>query len=84
MNQAQIFEQFSAILHQFIENDEPVITEQTPTENLEYLDSFNRVTLIVAVESHFKIRFQPAETEELKNVGDYVNAITRKLALQKP
>ena len=45
-------------------------------------DSFNHITLIVAVESRFKIKFQTAELEALHTVGHLADLIATKLAAQ--
>jgi acyl carrier protein len=37
----------------------------------------------VAVEEHFGIKFQTAETEELKNVGHLIELIQQKLEAEK-
>lgn len=43
-------------------------------------DSLSHITLIVAVEQEFRIRFTTAEVAGLMNVGDLADGIRKKLA----
>jgi acyl carrier protein len=50
-------------------------------------DSLNHIELVVAVEKHFKIRFNFAEVQKFKNVGEMCDNILVKLgqtANQRP
>ena len=49
---------------------------KTTAEDIAEWDSFNHINIIVAVEAHFGIKFQTAETEELKNVGHLVDPLS--------
>ena len=39
----------------------------------------NHITIVVAIEQYFRIKFKTAEIEELRNVGDFVHLIEKKL-----
>jgi len=43
-------------------------------------DSVNHITLVVAVEQAFGIKFKTAELEKMKNVGQMVELIEKKVA----
>ena len=43
-------------------------------------DSFNHINLVVATEARFGIKFQTAEIESLRNVGQFVELIRKKTA----
>jgi acyl carrier protein len=43
-------------------------------------DSLSHITLIVAVEREFRIRFTTAEVAALMNVGDLADQILKKLS----
>jgi acyl carrier protein len=43
-------------------------------------DSLAHINLISAIEQEFSVRFALGELEELKNVGDMIDLIERKLA----
>lgn len=54
------------------------ITRNTTAQMVEGWDSLAHVTLMMAVEQEFGIRFALAELESMKNVGDMVDLISAK------
>ena len=46
------------------------------------LDSVARLTLVVAIEDHFKICFEPEDEEEIHTVEQLVSLIRKKLTEQ--
>jgi acyl carrier protein len=44
------------------------------------LDSLQRLTLVVAIEDHYKIIFEPDDDEKIETVDDVVTLIVRKLS----
>ncbi len=83
MTEEAILEQLTEIFHQVFDDDTIVLTTETTAEDIAEWDSMNHVSLIVAAESHFGVKFQTAEVEELKNVGDFVALIAKKKAAQE-
>lgn len=79
MNKEQIMEQLTDIFHQVFDDDSIRLTMETTAADIAEWDSMNHISLIVLVQSHFKIKFQTAELEDLKNVEDFVTLIVRKL-----
>ena len=67
------------IFRSVLENKELVITHEMSAKDHKKWDSLSHITLIVEVEKHFKIRFKNAQIATLKNVGDLVNLIEKKL-----
>ena len=59
--------------------DDLVITDATTAEDIEEWDSLHHIRLVVAIERAFKIRFSNPEVESLKNVGDLIRLIDRKI-----
>lgn len=43
------------------------------------LDSVQRLTLVVAIEDHFKISFSPEEDQEVRSLADVVAAVAARL-----
>jgi acyl carrier protein len=80
MNDSEILDQLTDIFRQLFDDDSIVLTRDTTAQDIADWDSFNHINIIVAVEAHFKIKFQTAETEELKNVGHFVDLIKQKMA----
>ncbi len=83
MNNAEILNQLTKIFRQIFDDDSIVLTSETTAEDIGEWDSFNHINIIVAVEAHFGVKFQTAETEELKNVGHLVELIKQKLEAPK-
>ncbi len=82
MTEEAILQQLTTVFHQIFDDDSIVLTPTTTADDIAEWDSMNHVSLIVAVEVRFGIKFQTAETEELKNIGDFVSLIQKKTAAQ--
>ncbi len=79
MEQAQIFSQLQEIFRDIFDDSSLVINESTNAKDIEEWDSLNHISLISAIEKHFKIKFHLSELQGLKNVGEMVALIARKL-----
>lgn len=79
MNTEQIYSQLTGIFREVF--DDPTVTPRPDmtAEDVKDWDSFNHINLIVAIEAHFKIKFKTAELEQLRNVGNLVEVIERKV-----
>ena len=82
MQSADIYAQLTTIFHDLFDDDTLVLTPGLTAGDVPEWDSFNHINLIVAVESHFKIKFQTAELEQLHTVGHLAELIEKKLAAQ--
>lgn len=82
MNHAQILTDVADIIRDVLD---PVdekhlkIDLETTADQTEGWDSFNHINIVVAAEQHFGIKFKTAELETLRNVGELVALIARKL-----
>ena len=56
------------------------ITSATSAADIAAWDSVNNISLMVAIEMRLGLRFKTSELEELRNVGDLVSLIEKKLA----
>jgi acyl carrier protein len=56
------------------------LTYETTSDDVLEWDSMNHVALVVEVEGYFDIQFPMAEIDELKSVGELVQAIENKLS----
>ncbi|MBJ6801029.1 acyl carrier protein [Geomonas propionica] len=56
------------------------ITRATTADDVDGWDSLSHTNLIVAVEMAFNVRFNLKDTRVLKDVGELVDLIDRKLA----
>src|SRR5215831_14771161 len=78
METATVYSQLTEIFVDLFDNDSIVLTPQTSADQIEEWDSLHHITLIVAIESRFGIKFKTAELEGLRNVGHLVELIERK------
>ena len=62
--------------------DEPdlVITRESNAENVPDWDSMTHVNLVIAIEKRYKVKFALGELGELKDVGDLLDLLSKKLA----
>jgi acyl carrier protein len=71
-------EKLNPIFREVFENDSINITPQTTANDVEGWDSLSHVTLILAIETEFKIRFTQKELMTFRNVGDLMAFIRIK------
>jgi acyl carrier protein len=67
------------IFRDLFDDDDLVLTQQTAAKDVKGWDSLKNVKLIVQIEKAFKIRFATGEVVALKDVGELVALIERKL-----
>lgn len=78
MTEQAVLEKLTAIFRDVFDAPDLTLSLTTTAEDVEEWDSVNHITLVVETERQFGIKFQTAEIEELKNVGDLVHLITAK------
>jgi acyl carrier protein len=79
MQESEIYQRLTKIFHNVMDDDSIVLTPELTAADVKEWDSFNHINLIVAVEQAFKIKFQTAELESMKNVGHLVALIEKKV-----
>ena len=79
LSTAQIVNRLTDIFRDVLEEDSLVLRDDLTADQVESWDSLNHIDLIVAVERNFKIRFTTAEITSLRNVGELINLVQRKL-----
>ena len=64
--------------------DEPemVITRHSSAENVPDWDSLTHVNLVTAIERRYKVKFALGELQELKEVGDLLELLSKKLMVK--
>lgn len=70
------------LLRDVLADDTFVMTRETTAADHEDWDSLAQITIIVAIEKEFGIRFALNEVEGLRNVGDTIDLIEKKLGRQ--
>ena len=56
-----------------------ILQDEMSAKDIEEWDSLTHIQLIVTTEQQFNIRFMTAEIAELKNVGEFLKLIKKKL-----
>ena len=59
--------------------DDVTVTPQLSAKDVEEWDSLLHITLVLAVEEAFGIRFRVGEVEATRNVSDFVELILQRL-----
>ena len=83
MEQPEIYQHLTKIFIQVLGDDRIVLSPGTTAEDVDGWDSFNHINIIIGAEMEFGIKFNTSELEQLKNVGDFVALIEKRLAKKK-
>jgi acyl carrier protein len=80
MTPSEILKRLTKVIGQVLGNEDVKLTLKSTAEDVEGWDSFNHINIIVGAEMEFGVKFNASELEELKNVGDFVALIEKRLA----
>ena len=75
-----IKETLEKIFRDVFEDEDIILTESTTAEDIEDWDSLTHIQLIEEIEQEFKIKFTLQEITCLKNVGEFITLVERKLS----
>jgi len=78
MQQDEIYARLTKVLCDVFDDDSLVATPELTANDVEEWDSVNHITLVVAIEEEFGVKFKTAELEKMKNVGHMVEQIEKK------
>ena len=78
MTETQIYAELTDVFRDVLGNDAIVLRPDTTAADVDGWDSHAHVTLVVATEMRFGIRFRTGELEGLHNVCDFVRLIEQK------
>jgi acyl carrier protein len=76
---SELLAQLQPIFRDVFDRGDLVVTRESNAESVEGWDSMAHITLINAIEEQFQVDFALGELESLKNVGEMVDLIERKL-----
>lgn len=82
MTDAEILQGVTDIFRDVFGDDDLVLTPDMTADDIDDWDSFNHINIVVATEVRFGIKFQTAEVEPLRNVGELLSLIRRKLSVK--
>jgi acyl carrier protein len=76
---AEIMIGLTEIFRENFDDDTISLTEKTTADDIEGWDSFNHINILAATEIRFGIKFQTAEIEGLRNVGQLAQLVAEKI-----
>ena len=80
MTTVEITEKVTSIFKDVLDNDDIILMRETIADDIEEWDSLAHISIIVAIEKQFKIKFDLAELKQLKNVGDLLDLVALKIS----
>ncbi len=79
MDMQDVIRQLNVVFGEVFDDDSLVIGPATTAEAIDEWDSLGHITLMLAVEKSFKIRFTTAEIAETKKPGQNVGSFARMI-----
>lgn len=79
MTRKELLEAVAEILRDIFDDDTLEVTESTCSDDVEDWDSLEQTNILVAIQDRFGIQFSLDDVSDLKDVGDTLDLIERKL-----
>ncbi len=79
MKKEEILEKLNGIFRENFDDDTIVVTEKTTASDIEEWDSLEHVNLMAKIEKEFNVKFELREMLTLKDVGEMVNLLEKKI-----
>ena len=76
----EILDKLQPIFRDVLDDARLVVTRESSAETVYGWDSLAHINLVTAIECEFRIHFALGELQDLKNVGDMIDLMARKLA----
>lgn len=80
MTREDLLATVTKILQDIFDDDELEVTEATCSDDVEDWDSLEQINILVAIQDEFGIQFSLDDVSDLKDVGDTLDLIEKKLA----
>lgn len=78
MTDLEIMDGITEVVREALDDDTIILTPSSVAGDFAGWDSFKHITIVVATEMRFGIKFRTAEIESLKEIGDFVALIRKK------
>ncbi len=72
-------EELTPLFREVFDDETVVLSRGTTADDIEAWDSLTHMNLVIALELRFKIKFALGELQTLKNVGEMIDLINKKL-----
>lgn len=79
MSREEVFEKLNEIFRNNFDDETINLTDETSSADIEDWDSLEQINLVVVIQDKFGIHFNINEVNSMKNVGEMVDFILRKL-----
>lgn len=76
----QVMAQVNQVFCEVLNNPAIKLKPESTASDVKDWDSLNHIELVLGIEKHFKIKFNFAELQKFKNVGEMCDNIVAKLA----
>ncbi len=81
MSKEEIFEKLNEVFRDVFDREDITVCETTTAADIEEWDSLRHITLMEYIEDEFDIRFKMAEINGMKNVGEMVEIILKRISV---
>jgi acyl carrier protein len=78
MTEPELYAGLNEIFRQVLDDDSIDLKPTMTADDVDGWDSMNHIFIVVEIEKRFGIKFQAAEMEELKNVGELAALVREK------
>ena len=78
-NDKKILKDLNSIFINVFDDETIQIDPKTTASDISNWDSLNHIRLILEIESTYKIKFNLSEIEDLKNVGEFIKLLEKKI-----
>ena len=78
-NDKKILKELNSIFINVFDDETIQIDPHTTASDISNWDSLNHIRLILEIESTYKIKFNLSEIEYLKNVGEFIKLLEKKI-----
>ena len=79
MNDPELYAGLNEIFRQVLDDESIDLKPSMTAEDVDGWDSMNHIFIVVELEKRFGIKFQAAEMEELKDVGELAALVRAKV-----
>lgn len=79
MGKDELRERLQEIFVDVFDDENITITDETCAEDIEGWDSLAHISILAAVQDEFKVSFDMDEIVAMKNVGEMIDAIRKKM-----
>ena len=78
MSEATLLPRVNEVFRSVFDDPDLTVSLATTAKDVPDWDSITHITLVIEIEREFNVKFQMAEIEKLRNVGDLVAILATK------